>query len=85
MQMRLGFNRHKRKGLDSSFMLISWTIWRERNDRVFGRLTAQSTAQITMAITQQAQLWIETGATMMSVLGWPAAAERASTLSTLAP
>nr|TKV90489.1 hypothetical protein SEVIR_9G032200v2 [Setaria viridis] len=56
MQLRSGFNKHKRKGLDSSFMLISLSIWRERNDRVFGRSAPRSAAQIATAIIRQAQL-----------------------------
>lgn len=70
--MRLGMTKCKKRGLDSSFMLISWTIWKERNDRVFSRSSAKTVAQLTNVILHQAQLWMEAGTKHMIVLGWPA-------------
>nr|TKW40430.1 hypothetical protein SEVIR_1G245900v2 [Setaria viridis] len=29
---RNGLNKVQKKGLDSTFMLVSWRIWKERND-----------------------------------------------------
>lgn len=71
--MRLGMTECKKKGLDSSFMLISWILWKQRNDRVFSRLSAKTAGHLTYKILDQAQLLMDAGAKHMVSLGWPAA------------
>nr|TKW23402.1 hypothetical protein SEVIR_4G289700v2 [Setaria viridis] len=46
----------KRKGLDSAFMLVSWKLWKERNDRVFVRSSPKNAVQLLAEITQEGQL-----------------------------
>jgi hypothetical protein len=52
---RLG--KPARKALDSLFVLVSWTIWLERNARVF-RSSSSSPAQVTTSILEQIDTWI---------------------------
>nr|TKW23286.1 hypothetical protein SEVIR_4G282800v2 [Setaria viridis] len=35
LQLRHAHNSLKQKGIDSTFMLITWSIWKERNSRTF--------------------------------------------------
>nr|TKW25123.1 hypothetical protein SEVIR_3G095200v2 [Setaria viridis] len=46
LQMRHGLNATQKKGIDSSIMLISWMIWRERNNRMFGGATPLQPMQL---------------------------------------
>lgn len=75
LQKRLGMNKPKKKGLDSTFMLISWKLWKERNDRVFSINQTKTVAQLIYGILEEAQLWIEAGAKHMVSLGWTAAVQ----------
>lgn len=38
LHLRSAVDTSKKRGIDSAFLLISWSIWRERNSRVFNRL-----------------------------------------------
>ncbi|CAD6235842.1 unnamed protein product [Miscanthus lutarioriparius] len=69
LQKREGFNAIKRKGLDSTFMLVSWRIWKEHNDRVFSRTTEKNPAELAQVISEEAHLWCAAGAKFLSTLG----------------
>ncbi|CAD6343674.1 unnamed protein product [Miscanthus lutarioriparius] len=50
----------KREGVRSVTMLTVWDIWKERNNRVFGR-TSRSPQQLFWAIQDEARMWIRAG------------------------
>nr|TKW25724.1 hypothetical protein SEVIR_3G136800v2 [Setaria viridis] len=74
IQKRSRLDAIRTRGLDSTFMLVSWKIWKERNDRVFARATDKTPAQLTGAITEEALLWCAAGARCLAALGWHVAA-----------
>jgi hypothetical protein len=49
-----------RRGFDSLFFLIGWTLWKERNARTFNR-TATSATQLAMAIQDDIETWCQAG------------------------
>ena len=51
-----------RKGFDSLVLLICWSIWKQRNGRVFGGYGIWKEADLSMKIHQELQLWLATGA-----------------------
>nr|TKW29454.1 hypothetical protein SEVIR_3G395500v2 [Setaria viridis] len=56
-----------RKGMRSLIMLVSWTVWRERNSRIFER--KESTINMMFdRIRDESALWIATGAKHLSIL-----------------
>ena len=50
-----------RQAMASLTMLVSWTIWNERNARVFRHKSAPPTILLT-AIVDEAKLWMAAGA-----------------------
>ena len=59
---KLTFTRGQpRKALASLTMLISWTIWNERNARVF-RHHATPSHVIIANLKEEAKLWVRAGA-----------------------
>nr|TKW33058.1 hypothetical protein SEVIR_2G208466v2 [Setaria viridis] len=59
------------KGFDSAFMLVSWKIWKERNERVFARSLPKDASQLLQEIIQEGQLWCASGAKRLAAIGWP--------------
>uniref|UniRef100_A0ACD5W723 Uncharacterized protein n=1 Tax=Avena sativa TaxID=4498 RepID=A0ACD5W723_AVESA len=55
----------KTKAMASITMLISWTIWKERNARVFNNKFAQLQTLLDI-IKREARLWILAGAKSLS-------------------
>jgi hypothetical protein len=49
-----------RPTFDTLFMLVAWTLWKERNNRAFHRASA-SLQQIVDAARREADDWIEAG------------------------
>jgi hypothetical protein len=56
-----------RKAIASLTMLVSWTIWNERNARVFDNKTAPATVLLGI-IKSEVRLWIAAGAKHLSVV-----------------
>ncbi|GJN13826.1 hypothetical protein PR202_gb00573 [Eleusine coracana subsp. coracana] len=65
--LRAGLAKMPRKGLDTLFMLVTCTIWNERNSRVFRSesTTPQLTAQ---RVKEEARLWVVAGAKSLGCL-----------------
>jgi hypothetical protein len=63
-----------RRGLDSTLLLVSWCIWKERNATVFdGR--SSTVSQLVGKVMQVMDEWISAGFTMVTeFLVLPAAA-----------
>ncbi|RLN13002.1 hypothetical protein C2845_PM09G21490 [Panicum miliaceum] len=62
-----------RKEFDSTFMLVSWQVWKERNRRVFGGEQHQAAALVSGIIIKEGRAWVQADAKFMAALGWPAA------------
>lgn len=56
-----------KKGIDSSVMLVSWRIWKARNDVVFNRRSPTARA-VMQAVMEEASQWIQAGASRLSGL-----------------
>lgn len=51
-----------RKGFDSLITLVSWTLWKYRNDRVFGRQQGNpNVLELTSGIFAELKLWAMAG------------------------
>jgi len=49
-----------RRGFDSLFFLVCWSLWKERNARTFDRSSRQPAALL-QAILEEASLWVAAG------------------------
>jgi hypothetical protein len=56
-----------RKALASVAMLVSWTIWKERNARFFNNKAALTTILLDI-IKSEVRLWVAAGAKNLSVV-----------------
>lgn len=54
-------------GLDSVVMLITWTIWKERNARTFDSRPSINESQLVNISVKKGQLWVQSGAKYMAV------------------
>jgi len=52
--------RDTRKGFDSIVVLVSWLLWKERNNRTFDR-RARTTQEMQVAVIDEAVMWIQAG------------------------
>ncbi|TVU43932.1 hypothetical protein EJB05_03353, partial [Eragrostis curvula] len=59
----------RRKGFNTMFMLTAWSIWKERNARVFDG-KASTAAQVVQRIKSDAELWAQGGAKELGRLCW---------------
>ncbi|KAK8447117.1 hypothetical protein SEVIR_8G003050v4 [Setaria viridis] len=50
-------------------MLVSWKIWKERNERVFARSPPKDVSQLLHEIIQEGQLWCASGAKHLAAIG----------------
>lgn len=56
-------NFHSRRGFDSLFILTAWSLWKQRNARVFGRTQQQlNPAQVLNRILEEIEEWKKAGA-----------------------
>lgn len=67
---RRSFLGASKKGFDTTFILVSWHIWKERNHRVFTGDTQRTPQQLAEAITQEAAIWCSAGAHCLHTSGW---------------
>ena len=57
---RKRFPRSSRKGFDSLVVLVSWLLWKERNNRTFDR-RARSAREFQAAVGNEIVMWIQGG------------------------
>ncbi|RCV07172.1 hypothetical protein SETIT_1G223100v2 [Setaria italica] len=53
--------RERRKGLNILFMLVIWSIWKERNARLFNQCSS-TTQELLQRIKSDIDLWVMAGA-----------------------
>lgn len=59
--MRKDLPRKTRNGLDTLFLLVTWHIWKESNNRVFTQQVAPIQLMVER-IKEEAKLWVAAGA-----------------------
>ncbi|CAN6359861.1 unnamed protein product [Urochloa humidicola] len=72
--LRAGHHNLKQKGLDSMVMLISWSVWKERNSRTFDTRPERTVAQLVDIILEEGHHWTLAGAKHLAAVGWPSPA-----------
>jgi hypothetical protein len=65
--MMVCYAKPNRKAIASITMLVSWTIWNERNARVFNNKAAPMTVLLEI-IKSEVRLWIAAGAKNLSIV-----------------
>ena len=60
LRQREWLSADSRPPFDTLLLLITWTIWKERNNRVFNRITS-NLAAIAQEVIREAQCWCEAG------------------------
>ncbi|KAF8664924.1 hypothetical protein HU200_054242 [Digitaria exilis] len=78
LQIRRSVSKDWRKGVDSMVLLVSWRLWKMRNDCVFNAATPTITELIRLLL-EDANLWMQAGASHLAALGWPTATTARST------
>jgi len=63
-----------RRGFDSLALLVGWSLWKERNRRVFDA-AASSVAEVVRVVVAEAELWVAAGFKPLAALVAPAARE----------
>ncbi|KAF8651688.1 hypothetical protein HU200_063201 [Digitaria exilis] len=54
-------------------MLVSWRLWKKRNECVF-RDTTPDIATVVNELLEDASMWVQAGASGLGAIGWPARA-----------
>nr|TKW38676.1 hypothetical protein SEVIR_1G131400v2 [Setaria viridis] len=62
--------RQRAKGLDSTVMMCSWAVWKERNNRTFDTARERSPQELLIAIHEEAANWLAAGARCLATTGW---------------
>ncbi|WVZ65478.1 hypothetical protein U9M48_014833 [Paspalum notatum var. saurae] len=60
LQARKGLLKTVRRGFDSLILLVTWVIWKERNERVFRRRVAMPWTVVSR-ILDEANSWLSAG------------------------
>lgn len=60
LQLRNMLRNELYKGLDSLVMLVAWSLWKERNSRVFRSLSKTPALLVSKVITK-CRIWLEAG------------------------
>ncbi|KAF8718682.1 hypothetical protein HU200_024982 [Digitaria exilis] len=68
----VAIRKRTRKGVDSMVMLVSWCLWKLRNDIVFNARTATIGDAIQL-IMEDVKDWVQAGPSNLATLGWPRA------------
>jgi len=58
-----------KRGFNTLFMLIIWALWRERNNRLFQRVSTHG-PNLQKKIKMDIKLWIDAGARCLGCLKW---------------
>uniref|UniRef100_K4A0N2 Uncharacterized protein n=1 Tax=Setaria italica TaxID=4555 RepID=K4A0N2_SETIT len=59
--------KERRKGLDTLFMLVIWSLWKEHNAGVFNQCSS-STQELLQRIKQESEHWVLAGARQLGRL-----------------
>jgi nuclear pore complex protein Nup210 len=58
IRARREVQKSDRRRFDSLVILVAWTLWKQRNARVFGNVRLQlNTVQIIDSVTEEFRLW----------------------------
>jgi hypothetical protein len=60
---RKALHKDRRKGFDSLVPLVSWSLWLERNDRVFNK--SRQAHLLASSIRDDGHLWVGSGVSML--------------------
>lgn len=69
LQARRGILKSSRKGIDSTVLMVSWRIWKIRNDSVFNNRVA-TIDQAMRSILEDVRLWAQAGYHHLGAAGW---------------
>jgi hypothetical protein len=64
IRIRKVLPKENRRGFDSLFFLLGWTLWKERNARTF-RNDAATPSELLQGIVDEANLWVMSGFTAL--------------------
>jgi len=67
LRQRRRLDNDARPPFDSLMLLISWAIWKERNNRTFSR-TVAGTQELFRKVVQEAEDWVQTGFKTLAVV-----------------
>ncbi|RCV41430.1 hypothetical protein SETIT_9G135500v2, partial [Setaria italica] len=67
VKLRRQQSRERRKGLDTLFMLTIWSIWEERNARLFNQ-SPSTLQELMQRIGSDTDLWVVAGARRLGCL-----------------
>lgn len=72
LQARRRKAKSVRKGIDSTVMLVSWRLWKQRNEQVFNNHTPTVPTVVDSLIEDAVRT--QAGAAHLAALGWPGTA-----------
>ncbi|KAF8732743.1 hypothetical protein HU200_015079 [Digitaria exilis] len=69
LQSRRRWGNGAQKGFDSTILLVTWRIWKLRNNCVF-RSTSLTVAEAFQGVCDEAEQWVQAGAKNLAEIGW---------------
>lgn len=84
LQARRGNSKTVQKGIDSTVLLVSWRLWKARNESVF-RGQSPTVTGVMNDLMEEASNWVQAGARLLGDLGWPARVHLAGTGTATSP